>query len=130
MKTIRVFCISLIPALSIVLTFLSTEAKASVVEIDFNSAAVGGLLTDDYFEDGFRLQYISGHYDIWPDGGTNNTPYLGLDIINQQVVSEVRLHSTTGSLFNLISIDTISLSAGPGENLCTASIKINPPSRR
>jgi hypothetical protein len=110
MRAIRIFCVSLIPALSIALIFLSAEAKASTVEIDFDSAAIGYLLTDDYFEDGFRLQHISGHYDIWPDSGTNNTPYLGLDVINNQVVSEVRLHSITGSLFNLISIDTISIS--------------------
>lgn len=111
MKTIKKLSISLLTILSFGLLF-SYEVKATMVVIDFNNAVIGALFTNDYFEDGFRMQCITGHYDIWKydGGGTDNTPYLGLDTLDYFGYSQVRFTRIDGGNFNLISFDTFYLS--------------------
>lgn len=95
-------------------TVFSTGADASTVIIDFDATTPGSLLTGDYIEDGFTMESLSGHYDFWASGGTDNTPYLGLDITETETLSKVRF---TGGIFNLVSLDVMyAASESFGEN--------------
>jgi len=111
---------------------MATGAQANTIVIDFDAATPGGLFTVLYFEDGFTMTRISGHYDIWPSGGTGNTQYLGLDqlgLTNSQV-------EFTGGIFNMVSLDvlyapaislgefqSITSSAGGSQSLATTGIQ-------
>ncbi len=110
---------------------ISTGSQAAIVVIDFNAATTGSLLTINYMEDGFTMERLSGHYDINPSGGTGNTTYLGLDIVEGESLSEVRF---TGGIFNLTSLDvmyttfggefqTLKSSAGGNMLLTTAGLE-------
>jgi hypothetical protein len=80
-------------------------AQAATVVIDFDGATSGGLLTTDYVEDGFTMESISGHYDIWASGGTGGSQYLGLDVTLEDPPSSVV--EFTGGIFDLLSLDVL-----------------------
>jgi hypothetical protein len=107
-------------------------AQAATVVMDFNAATGGG--TTPYTEDGFTLTVISGHYDIWPNGGVGNSRYLGIDRLNG-VGSSVQIARTSGN-FDLMSLwvkytpfsgfgeyQTIFSSAGGVMSLDTAGVQ-------
>lgn len=85
---------------------IASAAQAAPVTIDFGGATPGTLLTAGYIEDGFRMDSVSGHYDIFSNGGTGNSPYLGLDRIGL-TDSIVEFTHTGGQLFNLLSLDVM-----------------------
>lgn len=87
--------------------FATTEPPPGIPGlIDFDNTTPGSLLTADYLENGFLMENTAGHYDIWGSGGTDDTPYLGLDSLSFGS-STVRF---TGGLFGLISFESINLS--------------------
>ena len=97
--------IALFAALLIGVAYTS-DALAATVIIDFDDATPGSLFTANYVEDGFLMENTSGHYDIFSSGGTDDTPYLGLDRLS----SDHSIVRFTGGLFNLISFESINLS--------------------
>ncbi len=102
LNMIKINRLTFIIVLSVGITFAS-QTRAATVIIDFDDAGEVCCLTGDYLEDGFLMQSLSGHYDIWGSGGTDDTPYLGLDQVDGP--SEVRF---TGGIFNLVSLDVMS----------------------
>jgi hypothetical protein len=82
----------------------SAGAGAATVIIDFDAATPGSLLSGNYVEDGFTMESLSGHYDFYASGGTSNSPYLGLDVVEAETLSKVRF---TGGTFNLVSLDVM-----------------------
>src|SRR3989344_634769 len=136
MNTHRTFFFSLV-FLAIPTLHSPLAARAAIVVIDFDSATTGSLLTADYLEDGYKMQSLSGHYDIFSAGGTGNTQYLGLDTVVGPS-SVVRFTNIAGENFNLLSLDvmytpdpnfplfeqqTITSSAGGSMSLSAAGIQ-------
>ena len=81
---------------------ICTLPAANAAVIDFNSAATGSFLTADYFEDGVRMDLLTGHYDIF----TGATNFLNIDFdTTSATASTVRF--TFGSLLDLLSLDVI-----------------------
>jgi len=87
----------------LILGLMCWSANAANVILDFNSATPGGRLTAPYTEDGYTLTSISGHYDIWGNGGAGNTRYLGLD----QIDSTSSTVQISGGTFNLVSLHVL-----------------------
>ncbi len=110
MNTNNKVLLSLIAFLMISFSFI-IEAKADIIIIDFDSATSGGVPPQAHLEDGFRVECISSHYDIFETGGTSNSPYLGIDMLpdGEGIPSKVRLSSSTSGIFNLISFETFNL---------------------
>jgi hypothetical protein len=76
--------------------------------INFNTAPVGFLLTNDYFENGYKMEVISGHYDIQGlPFSSNGTNFLGLDQLSEP--SEVLFTNVQGEHFDFISYENINL---------------------
>ena len=136
MNTHRTWFFSLV-FLAVTTLHFPLAARAAIVVIDFDSATTGGLLTADYLEDGYKMQSLSGHYDINSAGGTGNTQYLGLDTVVGPS-SVVYFTNIAGENFNLLSLDvmytpdpnfplfeqqTITSSAGGSMSLSAAGIQ-------
>src|SRR3989344_3001367 len=133
MNTHRAWFLSLV-FLAVTTLHFPLAARAAIVVIDFDSATTGGLLTADYLEDGYKMQSLSGHYDIVAAGGTGNTQYLGLDTVSSSV-SVVRFTNIAGENFDLLSLDVmytpspnfedqiVTSSAGGGMLLSAAGIQ-------
>lgn len=83
-------------------------ANASTVVIDFNNAPLGSFLDTVYFEDGFKMKVISGHYDIVNEPfSLNGTNFLGLD---EWVKPSVVKFTHSQSLpFDFLSFEDINL---------------------
>ena len=84
---------------------ICTLPAANAAVIDFNSAATGSFLTADYFEDGARMDLLTGHYDIFSGINPGATNFLNIDVSMTGPVSTVRF--TFGSLLDLLSLDVI-----------------------
>src|SRR3989344_1709335 len=133
MNTHRAWFLSLV-FLAVTTPHSPLAARAAIVVIDFDSATTGGLLTADYLEDGYKMQSLSGHYDIVAAGGTGHTQYLGLDTVSSSV-SVVRFTNIAGENFDLLSLDVmytpspnfedqiVTSSAGGGMLLSAAGIQ-------
>jgi hypothetical protein len=93
------------------LVFLAGPTWA-VVTLDFDSATVGDLLTDDYFEDGFRMQCTAGHYDFIPE------VRLRIDIVHDLGPVSTVTFDYYGVPFNLLNIFRI---AADGNTIVTSS---------
>lgn len=97
---------------SLALCLVATTASSAV--LDFDSAAPGEYLTAPYLEDGFRLDVLEGHYDIWTCGVTDPCTgnHLGVDA-NFGAASRVRLTQANGGAFNLYSLLVVSSGFSP-----------------
>lgn len=103
---------------------ISSPVKAATV-IDFNSASIGVFLTEDYTEDGYRVQSTAGHYDILiGEDEPGNTNYLNIDTALTGPISTARI-DYFGELFDLLSLDVVdaggTLTSSAGGTLDLAS---------
>lgn len=84
--------------------------KASAAIIDFNSATSGELLTADYFEDGFRMDLLVGHYDTNLASGPGGR-FMNIDTFATGPVSTVRF-DFFGAPFDLLALDVVLFAGG------------------
>jgi hypothetical protein len=83
-----------------------SQSAAETILIDFNAAAEGGLLQEDYIEDGFWIGVVSGHYDL-VDAQMNIDTFGG-------GYSSVRLQGF-GEYFDFLSFDVTQWRPQPDE---------------
>lgn len=83
----------------IVFVFLIAAVPVKAAIIDFTGVPFGTYLTADYFEDGFKMDLITGHYDFFGE-------YVNID--NEDLfVSKLRFTDLSGSPFTLTQLDVV-----------------------
>lgn len=86
----------------------TSQSIASTIIINFDPAPNGIYLTSDYFEGGFKMEVISGHYDIInAPFSSNGTNFLALDQLSEPSV--VKFTNIQGMPFDFISYENINL---------------------
>ena len=87
---------------------ICTLPAANAAVIDFNSATPRMDLTAPYFEDGVRMDSLTGHYDILSGITPGATNFLNIDFdTTSGTASTVRFTFVSGVLFDLLSLDFI-----------------------
>lgn len=79
--------------------------------IGFNDST--GIVSGGFLEDGFSMELIEGHYDYYTAGGTDDSPYIGLDAASEfDDYATSRVRFTNGGLFDLVSFEGIWVTEG------------------
>jgi len=95
---------------------LAIPAAAEIVVLDYEDADAADFSTGTYSEDGIDTVVESGHYEILADG----SPVVGDDrafnVDEQQLgLTQVRLSSAEGRLFDVLSLYVVNPASSPGE---------------
>ena len=81
---------------------LAAPASAATIVVDFNAAAIGTLLTTPYVEDGVTMSVVSGHYDIFDLGPTDNYANIDMEFSGEPSVVSFSLGGTPFTLESIL----------------------------